>query len=356
MEEQDKFENSALILAGGRGVRFWPLSRFRNPKQFHDLLGEGKPIVESTVKRLNGVVSKEQIYICTGENLKELVCNLNIVDKPQILCEPRPKNTAPAIAITAFRLLKKYGDRILIVLPSDHLIKPLETFQRQIIDASRIAWERRSLVCFGITPTRIATGYGYIQMDKNLEGDSFSLRRFVEKPNFTTAKAYIKSGDYLWNAGIFVWRLSAILDAIRKYIPVIWQQLTQIEKHIGTPNEEEKINKYFLNVDSISIDYGVMEHHDNVIGIRAAFEWDDLGSWESFTRILPRRSENWSNNDKITTLNAIDNIVHVENKRVALLDVNNLIVIETDDTIFVANRRSAEKVGDLVGLLPADNK
>lgn len=356
MEEQDKIERSALILAGGSGIRFWPLSRLSNPKQFHDLLGEGKAIVESTVKRLNGLVSKEQIYISTGEHLKEVVHNLNIVDKSQIIYEPKPKNTAPPIALAAFRLFKKYGDRILIVLPSDHLVEPVEAFQRQIMDASNIAWETRSLVCFGIIPTKISTGYGYIQMDKILEGDSFSAKRFVEKPNNTTAEAYIKSGDYFWNTGIFVWRLSAILDAIKKHIPKIWRQLTEYEKYIGKSNEEDAINKYFLSVDPISIDYGVMEHHDNVIGIRAAFEWDDLGTWESLTRILPKRGENWSKNDRLTTLNALDNIVHVGNKRVALLDVNNLIVIETDDTIFVANRRSAEKVGDLVGLLPADNK
>ncbi|OGQ35680.1 MAG: hypothetical protein A3F16_00625 [Deltaproteobacteria bacterium RIFCSPHIGHO2_12_FULL_43_9] len=346
------FEKSALILAGGRGIRFWPLSRFNNPKQFHDLLGKGKPILESTVKRLNGVVSKDQIFISTRGSLKESISNLNIVDKHQILCEPMLKNTAPAIAIAAFRLFKEYGDRILMVLPSDHMVEPVETFQRQLNEASKIAWERRALVCFGITPTRIATGYGYIQMGENLDGDSFSVKCFVEKPNKTTAEAYIKAGNFFWNAGIFVWRLSAILDAIKRELPSIWCALTEYEKSIGTDLEDVARDRFFLDVDPISIDFGVMEHHDNLIGIRAAFDWDDLGTWESLVRILPKRGENWSNNDKLITLNAIDNIVHVMNKRVALLDVDNLVIVDTEDTIFIASRGSAEKVMDLVSLLP----
>lgn len=346
------FEKSALILAGGRGVRFWPLSRLNNPKQFHDLLGEGRPILESTVKRLNGVVSKDQIFISTRENLRKSINDLKIVDKHQILCEPRLKNTAPAIAIAAFRLFKEHGDRILMVLPSDHMVEPTETFQRQLQEASNIAWEKRSLICFGITPTRIATGYGYIQMNECLEGDSFSVKRFVEKPNKATAEAYIKSGDFFWNAGIFVWRLTSILDAIKRYLPAIWNALSEYGKYIGTRYEEEARDRFFLNVDPISIDFGVMERHDNLIGIRAAFDWDDLGTWESLVRILPKRGENWSNKDKLTTLNAIDNIVHVMDKRVALLDVDNLVIVDTEDTIFIASRRSAERVGDLVSLLP----
>lgn len=355
MEGQSRlkgFEKSALILAGGRGARFWPLSRLNKPKQLHDLLNIGIPIIEATIQRLNNIVSKEQIFLSTRSDLKESILKLNIVDETQVFLEPTPQNTAPAIAMAAATLFNKYGDRILITLPSDHYVYPIETFQKQLLDASEVAWDRGSLVCFGIPPNRAATGYGYLQMSECLEKNAFLVTRFVEKPNKETAEEYIKLGNYYWNAGIFVCRLSSILEAIQMHLPKLWKQLAIYTEFVGTAEEENARNKFFLGVDPISIDYGVMEHHNNVLGIKAAFEWDDLGTWDSLKKFLLRLGDNWTSNEDITALNARENIIYANGKRIVLLDVENLIIVDTKDTLFITERGSAEKVGDIISLLP----
>src|SRR3990167_831086 len=319
-----------------------------------DLFGGGKTLIEGTISRIEGLVEKEQVFISTSSDLLHPLKELTHFPLQQFFIEPISKNTAPAIGLAATYIMKKFGDRVMIVLPSDHRIDPISTFQKQIEQAAQLAWERNILVCFGIPPTRPATGYGYIRLSTSLGGDVYSVDKFVEKPDRMTAEGYLAQGNYLWNAGIFIWRASAILEAIHEYLPPLSDLLKEVQKGIGTQREEEAIHHIFKNAPSISIDFGVMEHHQNVFALRAGFMWDDLGSWESLTNYLPREKDNWSNTNELTTLNAQNNIVDVKGKRVALLGVNDLLIVETEDTLLVSSRKDSEKVGELIALLPQD--
>ncbi|MFC2075370.1 mannose-1-phosphate guanylyltransferase, partial [Bdellovibrionota bacterium] len=309
---------SVLLLAGGRGTRFWPKSQHSLPKQMLDLLGTGKSMIEETRERVKELVPKEKVFVSTGTDLEEPLSLLLGIPREQIIVEPTPKNSAPAIGLSATYLLKKHGDGVMIVLPSDHHVTPKEIFQQQILKAAELAWERHSLICFGIPPTRPATGYGYLEIGEKLEENSCAVKRFVEKPDLETAKAYLEEGNRLWNSGMFVWRTSAILNAIETHMPKLGEGLKEFSKTIGTEKEQTSLLKLFQDIEPLSIDYGVMEKHDNVSLISAEFSWDDLGSWESLTNYLPKEKDNWSKTKKLISINSKNNLIDVPTKKVAL--------------------------------------
>ena len=232
-------KKTALIMAGGKGERFWPRSRVTLPKQFLSLTDDGKTMIQLTVERIRPLVELEDVYIATNKNYKELVKQqLPGLPEENILCEPVGRNTAPCIGLGAVHVAKKYDDAVMIVLPSDHLIKHNDIFAETFTNACALAEEGENLVTVGITPNYPETGYGYIKYDSTAKnGESYPVQRFVEKPDLETAKSYLADGSYLWNSGMFVWRVSTILDCFKKYMPSTHDGLLKIKEAVGTPRK-----------------------------------------------------------------------------------------------------------------------
>ena len=275
-------KKTALIMAGGKGERFWPRSRVTLPKQFLSLTDDGKTMIQLTVERIRPLVELEDVYIATNKNYKELVKQqLPGLPEENILCEPVGRNTAPCIGLGAVHVAKKYDDAVMIVLPSDHLIKHNDIFAETFTNACALAEEGENLVTVGITPNYPETGYGYIKYDSTAKnGESYPVQRFVEKPDLETAKSYLADGSYLWNSGMFVWRVSTILDCFKKYMPSTHDGLLKIKEAVGTPQEDTVLEKEFPNLESQSVDYGIMEKAENIYTLAGNFGWDDVG-WQS---------------------------------------------------------------------------
>lgn len=277
----------ALIMAGGRGERFWPKSRQRLPKQFLSLTDSDKTMIQLTVERISSLISTEDIYISTNQSYKGLIkAQLPQIPEENIICEPIGRNTAPCIGLSAICMRKKYEDAVMVVLPSDHIIKNNMIFIDTIEEACHIAEIGANLVTIGITPTAPETGYGYIKFTpKYFLGHAYPVECFVEKPNLVTAKEYVASGQYLWNSGMFVWKISTILENLEKYLPTVYDGLLQIRDSLGLNNEQQIIQRVFLKFPDESIDYGVMEKAENIYILGGAFGWDDVGSWLAVGRL-----------------------------------------------------------------------
>ena len=280
-------KKTALIMAGGRGERFWPKSRRDMPKQFLSLTDDDKTMIQLTVERIRPLVEMEDIYIATNQDYRELV-HMQLPGLPErnILCEPVGKNTAPCIGLGAVHIAKKYEDALMFVLPSDHLIKMNKIFLRSLQDACDVAEQGDNLVTIGITPSSPETGYGYIRFDtEHTLGRAFRVEQFVEKPDLERAKEYLASGQYMWNSGMFTWKVSTILKNIRMFMPDTYEGLQRIGQAIGTEEENEVLTREFTAFKSESIDYGIMEKAPNIYILTSAFGWDDVGSWLAVGRI-----------------------------------------------------------------------
>lgn len=259
-------EITALIMAGGRGERFWPRSRKNLPKQFLSLTDDGKTMIQLTVERILPLIPLENIYIATNKDYKGLVLEqLPGLPEQNILCEPAGRNTAPCIGLGAVHIAERFGDALMVVLPSDHLIKLDVMFRDTLKNACDTALHGENLVTIGITPTYPETGYGYIKFIPGQNGEAaYPVERFVEKPNAELAKQYLDSGEYLWNSGMFVWKTSSVLKNMERFMPDTYEGLKRIQKAIGTQEEEEVLVHEFLGFESQSIDYGVMEKAENI--------------------------------------------------------------------------------------------
>lgn len=343
-------KKTALIMAGGRGERFWPKSRKTLPKQFLSLTDDGKTMIQLTVERILPIVDIKDIYIATNQDYKQLVSQqLPELPEENILCEPVGRNTAPCIGLGAMHIASKYEDSLMIVLPSDHLIKYSTMFLSSLNSACDIAQKRENLVTIGITPDYPETGYGYIKFSPNeVEGNAFKVKKFVEKPNLSLAKEYIASEDYLWNSGMFVWKLSSILSNFKKYIPDTYEGLLRIKQTIGTPEYQNILEKEFFNFNSISIDYGIMEKSPNIYIIPGTFGWDDVGSWLAVEHI--KKSNEFGNvvNGNIITIDTKNCIIEGSKKLLATVGLDNLIIVDTNDATLICNKGSA---GDIKKIL-----
>lgn len=343
-------KKTALIMAGGRGERFWPKSRKTLPKQFLSLTDDGKTMIQLTVERILPIVDIKDIYIATNQDYKQLVSQqLPELPEENILCEPVGRNTAPCIGLGAMHIASKYEDSLMIVLPSDHLIKYSTMFLSSLNSACDIAQKRENLVTIGITPDYPETGYGYIKFSPNeVEGNAFKVKKFVEKPNLSLAKEYIASEDYLWNSGMFVWKLSSILSNFKKYIPDTYEGLLRIKQTIGTPEYQNVLEKEFFNFNSISIDYGIMEKSPNIYIIPGTFGWDDVGSWLAVEHI--KKSNEFGNvvNGNIITIDTKNCIIEGSKKLLATVGLDNLIIVDTNDATLICNKGSA---GDIKKIL-----
>lgn len=354
-------KKTALIMAGGRGERFWPRSRRNLPKQFLSLTNDGVTMIQHTVNRILPLVSAENIFISTNYEYVDIVRKqLPQVPLENILCEPVARNTAPCIAFAATHIKKKYGDALIIVLPSDHLIMHKEMFNYTLQDACCVAEENTNLATIGVVPTSPETGYGYIKFnDKRCDFNSanaFKVDRFVEKPELDKAKDYLSSGSYLWNSGMFVWKASSILRNIQKFLPDIYNGVNNIVNATGLENYKQILDKEFAAFDSISIDYGVLEKAKNIFVLPGSFGWDDVGSWLALERI--NKTDDYKNvvDGNVITIDTTNSIIQAKEKLVAAVGVEDLIIVDTDDALLVCRKSDAGKIKKILENLKVCNR
>ena len=341
---------TALIMAGGRGERFWPRSRKNMPKQFLSLTDDGKTMIQLTVERISPMVKIEDVYVATNKDYKSLVLEqLPGLPEQNVLCEPVGRNTAPCIGLGAMYIAKKYDDAMMFVLPSDHLIKFNNMFLRTLQDACEVAEKEDNLVTIGIAPDYPETGYGYIKFDPEItEGRSYKVDRFVEKPNLVAAKEYLATEEYLWNSGMFVWKISSILKNIQKFMPETYEALKRIQDVIETEQEETVLEKEFYSIQSQSIDYGIMEKAEDIYILPGTFGWDDVGSWLAVERI--KKSNEFGNvvNGNIITVNTNNCIIQGEKKLIATVGLEDMIIVDTEDATLICSKDNA---GDIKKVL-----
>lgn len=347
----------ALIMAGGSGTRFWPKSRESHPKQLLQIIEAGS-MLQNTVARLHPIIPPEKTFIVCKEVQREAVL-LQMPQLPQenIIVEPWGKNTAPCIGLAALFMRKRFGDEVMAVLPADHLVRPAENFRETLQAAAKIAAEFPVLITIGIHPTYPATGYGYIQCSRetvaNAKIKALKVKTFAEKPNFETAQTFLRSGDFLWNSGMFVWRVSTIMAQIEEHLPQLHDGLDEIDQH----PEPETINRVYQQIKSISIDYGVMEKAKNVVVLPANFEWNDIGSWDEVYKLSDKdKHDNALCGREHVLYESSGCLIDVPGKTVAAVGLQNMIVVETEDALLLCPRERAQEVKELVELLKRNKK
>lgn len=346
-----------LIMAGGGGTRFWPLSRKKVPKQLLNLTGK-EVMINETIDRLDGIVDKEDIFIVTNEQQAELTKETvaGRVSENHILAEPSARNTAACIGYGAIEILKKYGDGIMCILASDHYIKDEETFRSVLRKAVETVEETDGLVTIGITPTFPSTGYGYIR-NEDIDGKEYKkVLEFVEKPDLDRAKAYLEAKTYAWNSGMFVWKASTILKYFEKLLPDIYERLMIIKEALGTSGEKEVLKAIYDTIPKISIDYGIMERADNVYMLEGEFGWNDIGSFDAFSALYAKDADGNVLRADTALLDCKDNIIIGGQKLIACVGLQNFIVVDTKDAILVCDKERAQDVKEIVALLERREK
>ena len=343
-------------MAGGQGTRFWPLSRKDSPKQFLNFLGE-KSLFQLTVARLKEIVAPADIFvICSGQYVDLVLSQAPELKEEQVIVEPAPRNTAACIGLAAMYLQSRYPGEIMGVFPSDHLIQDTGRF-REVVEFAGTLAARGDLVTFGIQPEFPATGYGYLEKGAFVESiknnDAFRVARFTEKPDQPTAEKFVDSGRYFWNSGMFIWAVSAILEEISLHMPDLMRILENLEYRGAWSARETSV---FKTAGPVSIDYGVMEKCSRVVMVPCDLKWSDVGDWNAVAELLESGVENRSNDDSALLIDSRNCFVHSEGKkRIAILGVNDLILVETGDSILVCSRDRSQDVGKIVQLLKKEN-
>ena len=349
-----------VIMAGGIGSRFWPMSRTAHPKQFLDFLGHGRTLIQQTFDRFLDVCPAENIYVVTNAQYAPLVHEqLPALRPEQVLLEPDRRNTAPCIAYANHAIAKRDPKALIITSPSDHLVKDEKEFQARLRIASEQAVVEDCLVTLGITPDRPDTGYGYIQFSDQGPAERPEVKRvknFTEKPDHAKAQQFLDSGEYLWNSGIFIWSLASIRKAFRKHLPEMEVLFSTGENAYGTPNEAEFIAKIYGTCESISIDYGILEKADNVYVVAGDFGWSDLGTWGSLYSQLPKDANaNAGTSKTVRVYDGKDNMVHVQDDRLVVLQgLEDFIVVSTPDALLVCRKHDEQKIKGIVQELTKD--
>jgi mannose-1-phosphate guanylyltransferase len=347
--------NYCVIMAGGVGSRFWPMSRTSYPKQFIDILGTGETLLQSTFRRFLKVCNSENIYIVTNESYKDLVIKqIPGISEDQIISEPTRRNTAPCIAYASYKIFSRNKNANLIVAPSDHIIMKEDEFVSIINSALEAASKNNWLITLGITPNRPDTGYGYIQHhDSDInEKDKriYKVKTFTEKPTLEIAQTFLDSGDFLWNSGIFVWNINSILEAFKLYAPDIQEAFEKGYGIYNTDSEPEFISRTYASCKSISIDYSIMEHAENVHVIKSDFGWSDLGTWGSLYEIRNKNDQGNAIVGKNVLMYESSNcIVNMPNNKLAVLQgLNDYIVVESDNVILVCKKTDEQQIRKFV--------
>jgi mannose-1-phosphate guanylyltransferase len=344
--------NYVAIMAGGIGSRFWPVSRTNYPKQFLDILGTGKTLIQWTFERFANFIPLENIYVVTSEEYVNLVAEqLTQIPKENILSEPSRKNTAPCIAYISYKLLQKNSEACLLCAPADHIILDQETFRSVATAAFDFANNIKSIVTIGIKPNHPNTGYGYIQYETlPVSNNVHKVKTFTEKPNLELAKTFLESGDFLWNGGIFIWKVNTIITAFEKYLPEMHEVFASDAEHFNTLKEKETIAKIYPQCTSISIDNGIMEKADNVYVIPADFGWSDLGTWNSaYDNLEKDYYGNAVTGDKVIVIDAKNCMVHApKNKLHVLQGLEDFIVIDTHDALLICKKDKEQEIKEYV--------
>ncbi|KUO69416.1 MAG: mannose-1-phosphate guanylyltransferase [Lutibacter sp. BRH_c52] len=346
----------AVIMAGGVGSRFWPMSTEQFPKQFHDMLGTGSTLIQKTVGRFEKIIPSENILIATNKKYENLVFGqLPKISSKQLLLEPVMRNTAPCILYSAFKIYNENPDGIMVVAPSDHWIEDEKEFLKNIKTAFDFCAENDALVTLGIQPTNPNTGYGYIQFE-NSENELKKVKKFTEKPNLEKAEQFIKSGDYLWNAGIFVWSVKSILNAFKTYLPEMYALFSNGENNYNTVLETQFIESNYAFSENISIDFGIMEKANNVFVLPVNFAWNDLGTWSSLYHELKKDSDqNATLGGNVIYIDSANNIVQTQSKkRVVIQGLNDYIVIEKDDVILICPKNKEQEIKQITSAVKTE--
>ena len=347
----------ALILAGGKGLRLYPLSREKNPKQFLKVIND-KSFLRNTVDRIKPLVSKENIFVVTNEEyLDKIYEELPDINRNNIFVEPANRETATCIGLSAVKLLKRDKDAAMIVLPSDHFIEGEKMFIDTLGQAVEIAEKRRGLVTIGVTPTRPETGYGYIEMGLRVGGDiaTYKVERFTEKPNIEVAKDFLLKGTYLWNSGMFVWRADVFLREMEKYLPKMYKSLMTIYQHLGEEKEQEVIKEQYNLIDGISVDFGVMQKTRKAYVIKCEFIWDDIGGFAALGRFL----ENFRGNNVAGSVfmeQSENCYVFGKNRLIIGFGLKDLVIVDAGDVILVMDKNKEQEVKHLVNEIKKTNE
>ena len=340
--------NYVAIMAGGIGSRFWPVSRLDYPKQFLDLLNQGKTLIQSTYDRFAQFIPNENIYVVTSVQYKKIVEEQLPYLRPEnILCEPSRKNTAPCVAYISYKLHQLNPKSNLICAPADHLIMDNTSFIKVSLEALGFTEKNNALLTLGIKPVYPNTGYGYIQHEEHAVHDNvYKVKTFTEKPDIELAKKFIISGDFLWNAGIFAWKTENIIKAFEKYLPEIHEIFDGAKRSLVTSEEKAAIELIYPLCVNISIDYGILEKADNVYVIPSAFGWSDLGTWGSAYENLEKdNKENALIGDNVITIESTKNVVHShDNKLVLLQGLDDFIVVDTEDVLLICKKEKEQHI------------
>lgn len=340
------------IMAGGIGSRFWPMSRESRPKQFLDILGVGQTLLQATYERFKKICPQDNIYILTNERYRDVVKEQLVgIKDEQILGEPMRKNTAPTIAYFSEKIAKLDPTANTVIAPSDHLVLDESAFLQYIENALHFTTQHEALVTLGIKPSRPDTGYGYIQYHEEQEHSGvFKVKTFTEKPNLELAKTFLKSGDFLWNAGIFIWNVQSILKAFAQHLPDTYEIFEEGRSYYNTEQEGAFIQKAFSMCSNISIDYGVMEKAENVFVIPSSFGWSDLGTWASLYANLERDYlGNAVSGDAVIVHDATDCMIHANpGKLVVVQGLKNYVVVDTNDVLLIFKKDKEQELKQLV--------
>ncbi len=337
-----------VTMAGGSGTRFWPRSKVAKPKQYLDLFGN-ESLLQSTIQRFRKFIDKQEIFIVSqksqatvlGEQAPE-------IPKDNLIYEPVGKNTLPCMGLVAMIAEKEDPECVMVISPADHLIQNDELFRDTVLLASKIACENNDFVTIGIPPSYPATGYGYVQIDREVteENDirSFKVKRFVEKPDLETAEAYMEQGGFYWNSGLFVFKVSVFLDAMKKFSPDLYHDLRKIQAEIGNPDFGKTLDTIYREVESISVDYGIMEHAQNISLVEGNFQWNDLGSWEAVYLISNKdKNGNYASGEAVF-YDSSNSYVYGNDGVIALIGLDDVIVVRDGNTTLVCKRDKAEEV------------
>ncbi|MCP4402009.1 MAG: mannose-1-phosphate guanylyltransferase [bacterium] len=335
-----------VIMAGGRGTRLWPQSRERAPKQLWEIL-EGASMLQATVKRVESIVPPEQVFILTLESISEQIAlQLPQLPEKNIILEPVGRNTAPCVGLAALYI--NTPDACMVVLPSDHVILDKEGFLQALHIAIEMAQAGENLVTFGIKPSGPETGFGYIQRAEQIRDQVYKVHQFTEKPDLETAKHFVESGEYYWNSGMFVWKVSTLMAMIEHYLPDLHQGLMKIKAAIGGFDEQRVIAEVFEGLESVSIDYGIMEKAESTYVVPADFGWNDVGSWAALPEVWEANQDGNIVKGRSVSLESHGNIVYNDSGLTALIGVENVIVVKVGDTVLVCDKTQAQKVKNIV--------